>query len=101
MTSAQKNSSALEFIGDRVDDSRNDADRSKINSPKSAKRQFSRSNKVPLQYPSLSSPLSSETLEALIALATELKRVRRRLISEGYVIDGKHIYKPRENAIQN
>lgn len=30
-------------------------------------------------------------------LGSELKKIRRRLISEGYVIDGKRIYKPNEN----
>ncbi len=50
---------------------------------------------------SLHSTISNETFESLIALSNELKKVRCRLISEGYVIDGKHIYKPDEKGDDN
>ena len=95
MTSEQKNSSAPELIRDRVSDSRDNLDRSRIKSPKS------RNIKAVVSCSSLHSTISNETFESLIALSNELKKVRCRLISEGYVIDGKHIYKPDEKGDDN
>src|SRR5258708_6599266 len=86
-------------ISDRIhrehgSDSRDDADCSKIQSPRSRRRTLLHSEKVRFRRSSLGSAINDETLASLIALARELTRVRRRLITEGYVIDGKRIYKP-------
>src|SRR5713101_4407856 len=91
MVSEQTNSDIVELIRERAGDSRDDADRSRINSPKSRQRGLLDSYKAPFRCPSLTSTISNETLESLIVLGDELKKVRRRLISEGYVIDGKRI----------
>jgi hypothetical protein len=60
-----------------------------------------RGDKIPLRRSSPGPAISNETLESLVALGNELKKVRRRLISEGYIIDGKRIYKPNEHDNEN
>src|SRR5258708_26397053 len=86
-------------ISDHIDrerdsDSRDDADRSRIQSTTSRQQPLLRGDILPFHCSSLHSAISDETLESLVALASELKRIRRRLITEGYVIDGRRIYKP-------
>jgi hypothetical protein len=93
-------------ISDRIDreregDSRGDADRSRIQPTTSPQQPLLRDDEVPFRRSSLESVISGETLESLIALASELKKVRRRLITEGFVIDGTRIYKPNENDLEN
>jgi hypothetical protein len=93
-------------ISDRIDreregDSRDDADRSRIQSTTSQQQPLLRGDNVPFRQSSLEFVIGGETLESQIALASELKKVRRRLITEGYVIDGTRIYKPNEHDLKN
>ena len=83
--------------GKHYGDSRDDADRSKMQSCAVRQQALLPRRKAPLRRSSLPTAISDETLESLMELGSELKKIRRRLISEGYVIDGKRIYKPNEN----
>src|SRR5947209_8545090 len=92
-------------ISDRIDreregDSRDDADTSRIQSSGSRRRVLLRQNKAQSRRSPPGSAISNETLDSLIALGNELKKIRRRLFTEGYVIDAERIYKPNEYDIK-
>jgi hypothetical protein len=93
MVYERQNSGSAGLLRESEGDSHDNTDGSRIKSPTSGRRK--------LVAGPLASTISNEALESLIALGNELRKVRRRLISEGYVIDGERIYKPDGKGIQN